>query len=179
MDMNDVETIAFTRPRRRRHHQCRRHERHRRDAGQDRSGRNAGGPGGDGAADKIVINGTGGDDVITLSLNSNGALVINGLASQVVIENFDFNDTITINGLGGNDVIEASGIGPGGPHLVFDGGAGDDVLIGSAGDDTLLGGLGDDVLLGGGGLDVLDGGPGGNVVIQSLVANATFHELLV
>jgi len=134
-----------------------------------------GNPGGDGAADKIVINGTAGDDVITLSLNSNGALVIDGLASQVVIENFDFNDTITINGLGGDDVIEASGVGPGGPHLVFDGGAGDDVLIGSAGSDTLLGGLGDDVLIGGGGTDVLDGGPGDNVVIQSLLAHASLH----
>jgi len=134
-----------------------------------------GNPGGDGAADKIVINGTAGDDVITLSLNSNGALVIDGLASQVVIENFDFNDTITINGLGGDDVIEASGVGPGGPHLVFDGGAGDDVLIGSAGSDTLLGGLGDDVLIGGGGTDVLDGGPGDNVVIQSLLAHASIH----
>ncbi|MBB4379156.1 Hemolysin-type calcium-binding repeat-containing protein [Bradyrhizobium sp. Rc3b] len=132
-------------------------------------------PGGDEAADNIVINGTTGDDVITLSLNSNGALVIDGLASQMVIENFDFNDTITINGLSGDDVIEASGAGPGGPHLVFDGGGGDDVLIGSAGNDTLLGGVGDDVLIGGGGLDVLDGGPGDNVVIQSLLAQASFH----
>jgi Ca2+-binding RTX toxin-like protein len=132
-------------------------------------------PGGDGAADKIVVNGTGGDDVISLSINSNGALVIDGLASQVVIQNFDFNDTITINGLGGDDVILANGINLGGARLVFDGGAGDDVLIGGAGNDTLLGGLGDDVLIGGGGTDVLDGGPGDNVVIQSLVANATFH----
>ena len=136
-------------------------------------------PGGDGAADKIVVNGTGGDDVITLSLNSDGALVIDGLASQVVIENFDFNDTITINGLGGNDVILATDLNLGGAHLVLDGGAGDDVLLGSAGNDTLLGGLGDDVLIGGGGIDVLDGGPGDNIVIQSLVANATFHEMLV
>ncbi|WP_128924713.1 beta strand repeat-containing protein [Bradyrhizobium guangxiense] len=134
-----------------------------------------GAAGGDGAVDNIVINGTGGDDVITLSLNSHGALVIDGLASQIVIENFDFNDTITINGLGGDDVIEASGVGPGGPHFVFDGGVGDDVLIGSAGNDTLLGGLGDDVLIGGGGIDVLDGGPGDNVVIQSLLAQASLH----
>ncbi|MBR0848723.1 calcium-binding protein [Bradyrhizobium diazoefficiens] len=132
-------------------------------------------PGGDGAADKVVINGTGGADVISLSINSNGALVVNGLASQVVIENFDFNDTVVINGLGGDDVIEASGVGVTGLHLVLDGGAGDDVLIGSAGADTLLGGLGDDVLIGGGGQDVLDGGPGSNVVIQSLVANAGLH----
>jgi Ca2+-binding RTX toxin-like protein len=136
---------------------------------------NPGLPGGDGAADNVVINGTGGNDVISLSLNSDGALVIDGLASQIVIANFEFNDTITIKGLAGDDVIEASGVGPNGPHLVLDGGAGDDVLIGSAGHDTLLGGPGDDVLISGGGEDVLDGGPGNNVVIQSLIAHAGLH----
>jgi Ca2+-binding RTX toxin-like protein len=120
---------------------------------------------GDGAADTIVINGTGGDDVISLSLDENGALVIDGLASRVVIEHFDFNDTIHIDGLGGDDVILASGVGLGGPQLVFDGGDGDDVLIGGLGNDILLGGAGDDVLIGGGGIDVLDGGPGNNILL--------------
>ena len=110
-------------------------------------------PGGDGAADKIVINGTGGNDVIRLSLNSNGALVIDGLPSQVVIENFDFNDTITINGLGGNDTITAAGINLGGARLVLDGGAGNDTLTGSLGNDTLIGGPGVNVKVGGGGVD--------------------------
>jgi len=123
----------------------------------------------DGAADTIRLNGTAGDDVITLSL-VNGALVIDGLASRVVIEHFDFNDTIRINGLGGDDVIEASGVGVGGPQLVLNGGDGDDVLIGGAGNDTIHGDAGDDVLLGGAGQDVLDGGTGDNVVIQDAVA---------
>ena len=122
---------------------------------------------GDGAADTIVINGTGGDDVILLSLDDNGALVIDGLASQIVIEHFDFNDTIHIDGLGGDDVILASGVGLGGPQLVLDGGDGDDVLIGGPGNDILLGGEGDDVLLGGGGIDVLDGGPGNNYLLNN------------
>ncbi|MEJ0075742.1 MAG: calcium-binding protein [Alphaproteobacteria bacterium] len=136
-------------------------------------------PAPDGAVDTITINGTAGSDVISLSL-VNGALVINGLASQVVIQNFDFTDTIHINGLGGDDVIEASGVGAGGPHLVLDGGDGADILIGSPGNDTLLGGAGDDVLIGNGGQDVLDGGPGGNTVINSVVAHAAFdHALLV
>jgi Ca2+-binding RTX toxin-like protein len=101
----------------------------------------------------------------------NGSLVIDGLASRVVIDHFDFNvDTIRINGLGGDDVIEASGVGLGGPHLVLDGGEGADILIGSVGNDTLLGGAGDDVLIGGGGIDVLDGGPGDNTVINSFGA---------
>ena len=106
--------------------------------------------------------------------------MINGLASKIVVDHFDFNDTIHINGPGGDDVIEASAIGTNGPKLVFDGGDGADILIGGGGNDTLLGGAGDDVLLGGGGQDVLDGGPGNNTVIQSLVhpsnvAHTDFH----
>jgi len=138
-----------------------------------------GGTAGDGQNDTVVINGTSGSDVISLSIE-NGALVISGLASKIVVDHFDFNDTIHINGLGGDDVIEASGIGTNGPKLVFDGGAGDDVLIGSGGNDTLLGGAGDDILRGNGGQDVLDGGSGANVVIQGLVqpsnvAHTDFH----
>jgi Ca2+-binding RTX toxin-like protein len=124
-----------------------------------------------------VINGTGGNDVITVSLNSNGALVINGLPSQVVIENFDFNDTITINGLGGNDVISATGINLGGARLIFEGGTGNDVLTGSLGNDTLIGGPGNNVMVGGGGIDEIYD----EVIIihGGLVANATFHEMLI
>ncbi|HEY6992736.1 MAG TPA: calcium-binding protein, partial [Xanthobacteraceae bacterium] len=127
-----------------------------------------GGGTGDGQDDTIVINGTSGDDVISLSIE-NGALVIDGLASKVVVDHFDPNDTISIAGLGGDDVIDASGIGANGPKLVFDGGNGNDVLIGGGGNDTINGGNGDDVLLGGGGIDTLDGGPGDNIVIQEAV----------
>jgi Ca2+-binding RTX toxin-like protein len=131
----------------------------------------ANGGGGDGAADTVTVQGTSGDDVIVLSIDGNGALVIDGLASRIVIAHFEFGlDTVQINGLGGADVIEASGVGANGSNLVLNGGDGDDVLVGSAGNDTILGGAGDDVLLGNGGIDVLDGGPGNNVVIQGLVA---------
>jgi Ca2+-binding RTX toxin-like protein len=132
-----------------------------------------GGTAGDDLADTVIINGTSGADNITLSI-VNGALVVNGLASQIVIEHFDINDTIRINGLGGDDVIEASGVGANGLKLILDGGEGADILIGGAGNDTLLGGAGDDVLLGGPGFDVLDGGAGNNIVIQgdSLVGPA-------
>jgi Ca2+-binding RTX toxin-like protein len=129
-----------------------------------------GGGTGDGVNDTITVHGTSGSDVIVVAIE-NGALVIYGLASKVVVEHFDFNDTIHIAGLGGDDVIEASGVGANGPKLILDGGDGADVLIGGAGNDTLLGGAGDDVLIGGPGPDVLDGGPGNNVVIQSIVAN--------
>jgi Ca2+-binding RTX toxin-like protein len=132
-----------------------------------------GGVVGDNAADTIVINGTNGDDVILLSIRGDGALVVDGLAAQVVIEHFEpANDTITILGLAGDDVIDASAIGSGGPKLVFDAGAGNDILLGSGGADTLLGGAGDDVLLGNGGLDIIDGGDGDDIEIQGLTTVA-------
>jgi Ca2+-binding RTX toxin-like protein len=126
----------------------------------------AGGTAGDTAVDTVQIDGTNGSDVITLSMRADGALLVDGLASEVVIEHFDPTDEIHINGLGGDDVINAGGLGAGGPKLVFDGGDGADVLVGDAGDDTLLGGAGDDVLLGNAGFDTLDGGPGNNTLIQ-------------
>src|SRR5215510_6948098 len=131
-----------------------------------------GGTTGDGQNDTVVINGTGGNDAITLSM-VNGALVIEGLASKVVIDHFDPTDTIRIAGLGGDDVINASSLGSDSPKLVIDGGDGNDVLIGGGGNDTILGGAGDDVLIGGAGIDTLDGGPGDNVVIQDAVQRFT------
>src|SRR5215467_13081740 len=127
-------------------------------------GAQPGSPGGDGAADTIVLNATNGDDAITI-VNNNGIVTVSGLPEAVTISNFETNDRIVINGLGGDDVITASALT--GMLLTANGGDGDDVLIGSPGNDTLTGGNGDDVLLGGGGQDVLDGGPGNNVVIAS------------
>ena len=129
---------------------------------------NLGDNAGDNQLDTVEINGTNGSDVITLSMRADGALVVSGLAEEVVIEHFDPTDAIHINGLGGDDVINASALGVGGPLLTLSGDEGADVLTGSAGNDTILGGAGDDVLIGGPGLDVLDGGPGNNILIQSL-----------
>ena len=125
-------------------------------------GAQPGSPGGDGAADTIVLNATNGDDAISI-VNNNGIVTVSGLPEAVTISNFEADDRIVINGLGGDDVITASALT--GMLLTANGGDGDDVLIGSPGNDTLTGGNGDDVLLGGGGQDVLDGGPGNNVVI--------------
>jgi Ca2+-binding RTX toxin-like protein len=127
-----------------------------------------GGSAGDGQNDTVVINGTAGNDTISLSI-VNGALVVNGLSSQIVIDHFDFNDTIRIAGLGDDDVIDASAIGTNGPNLILEGGDGNDVLIGGGGNDTIRGGAGDDVLISGPGLDILDPGTGNNISIQSIV----------
>jgi Ca2+-binding RTX toxin-like protein len=121
--------------------------------------------GGDGANDVVTIEGTSGADVIHLSLQ-NGALVVDGLAAQIVVQNFEAGDQIHVLGLGGDDVIDASALPANGPSIVLDGGDGADVILGGDGSDVLLGGAGDDVLIGGPGFDVLDGGTGDNVLIQ-------------
>jgi Ca2+-binding RTX toxin-like protein len=115
-------------------------------------------------ADTILINGTNGNDAITVT-NNNGVVTVSGLPQAVTISNFEANDRIVINGLGGDDAITASGLT--GMLFTANGGDGNDVLVGSPGNDILTGGNGDDVLLGGAGQDVLDGGPGNNILIQS------------
>jgi Ca2+-binding RTX toxin-like protein len=129
----------------------------------------------DNQADTIVIDGTGGDDVIQLVSSGNTVTVL-GLGATFTITNFDLNDRIVINGLSGDDVIEASGLNLG-INFTADGGDGNDILVGGAGNDVLLGGAGDDVLIGGPGLDILDPGAGDNVAIQSLVSQNAMLQL--
>ena len=114
----------------------------------------------------MVVNGTTGDDAVTVAGNASGVSVT-GLSAQVNITGAETaNDRLTINTLGGDDVLDASGLSAGAILLTANGGDGDDVLIGGAGNDTLNGDAGDDVLIGGPGLDILDGGPGNNILIQ-------------
>ena len=132
-----------------------------------------GGTTGDGAADTVTLNATNGDDVIVV-FSSGTSLFIQGLAEQVVIDNFEAAlDRLVINGLGGDDVVEASNVlAPFG--VVVNGGEGDDILLGGQGNDTLDGGAGDDVLIGGDGIDVLTNG---EIQIQ-LVAGGPAAPLL-
>jgi Ca2+-binding RTX toxin-like protein len=117
-------------------------------------------------ADRVIVQGTNGDDTALVVGDAAGAAVL-GLAAQINITGADSaNDRLTVNALAGDDVVEASGLAAGAIQLTADGGAGADILVGGDGNDTLLGGDGDDVLLGGLGQDILDGGAGDNVVIQ-------------
>src|SRR6185437_9545874 len=115
----------------------------------------------DGAPDNVIVNGTNGDGVVTVSGSGPNAQV-GGLAAAVSVSGASAsNDRLTVDGLAGDDVIDASGVAAGSIPLTLDGGAGDDVLTGDAGDDVLIGGPGQ---------DTLDGGPGDNVVLD-LAAN--------
>ena len=121
---------------------------------------------GDNGADTIIVNGTDGDDSVTIA-GSVAGVSVRGLAATVnIVGSEPTLDQLIVCLLGGDDVANAGDLADGAIGLTLEGGPGDDVLVGSAGADVLNGDEGDDVLNGGPGLDVLDGGPGNNVVIQ-------------
>jgi Ca2+-binding RTX toxin-like protein len=104
----------------------------------------ANGGGGDGAADTVIVNGSGNADHITVT-KSGQSILVNGLTAQVSISGQEAaNDTVRINGLGGADVIDASSLAAGQIRLVIDGGTGNDVITGSHGNDLFSGGADDD-----------------------------------
>jgi Ca2+-binding RTX toxin-like protein len=119
---------------------------------------------GDDSADTVIVNGTAGDDPITVSHDGGGVAVL-GLAARVHIAGSEPTDQLHINAGAGDDLVEASTLPAGAIHVTADGGDGDDVLIGSPGNDALLGGAGDDILIAGSPQNTLDGGPGNNILI--------------
>jgi Ca2+-binding RTX toxin-like protein len=107
----------------------------------------------DAAVDTTTVNGTSGNDTISIAPNA-GALDVTGLAANVKIAGSEAaNDSLNVNGLDGNDTISGS-IGIAALiKLGIDGGAGDDTINGGDGAETLLGGDGDDVIDGNRGND--------------------------
>jgi Ca2+-binding RTX toxin-like protein len=115
---------------------------------------------GDEAADNVIVNGTAGDDTVTVA-SSGAGVVINGLAAKVTLAGTEGAlDSLTVNGLAGNDTINASALKAGQINLTINGGAGDDKIIGSQGDDTVFGAQGNDTALLGAGNDTFVWNPG-------------------
>jgi Ca2+-binding RTX toxin-like protein len=131
---------------------------------------------GDGQPDTVTVNGTAGDDHISV-VSSGASIVVNGLAARVTINGAEAaNDTLVVNGLAGNDIIDASRLHAGQVNLTINGGDGNDTITGSAGNDTVIGGHGNDVAsLGAGddtfvwnpgdGSDTVDGGAGNDTLL--------------
>lgn len=116
--------------------------------------------GGDGAADRIVVQGTNAADVIDVFETATGVSVM-GLATTVNISNAEANnDDLFINALGGGDTVNATGLPANVIGLNIDGGSGNDILLGSAGDDFIVGGQGTDTALMGAGNDIFQWAPG-------------------
>jgi Ca2+-binding RTX toxin-like protein len=120
---------------------------------------------GDGEVDSVVVEGTGGDDAVTVGSGAAG-VAVDGLSAVVTVAGAEPDDKLAVNPLAGDDNVDASALGAGAIRFSSDGGEGDDLLTGGAGDDALSGSAGDDVLIGGPGNDLLDGGTGNNVLLQ-------------
>jgi len=131
---------------------------------------------GDGAADTVIVNGTAGDDHISV-VSSGSSIVVNGLSAQVTINGAEpGNDSLVINGLAGNDVIDASRLHSGLASLTLNGGDGDDRIIGSAGNDLVNGGRGNDTALLGAGNDTFVWNPGdGSDVVEGQAGTDTLQ----
>ena len=111
-------------------------------------------------ADRVIINGTGGNDVICVGENVTQPVeVFGGDGNDLIVGGL--NDA-TLHGGGGNDwLIGGSG------HNLLDGGDGNDLLevpCNNRNAATLLGGRGNDLLFGGKGNDRLEGGDGNDVL---------------
>jgi Ca2+-binding RTX toxin-like protein len=118
---------------------------------------------GDGLVDHVTVNGSGGNDQISV-FGSGTEVSVLGLAAQVNLEHPD-GDGLMIKAGGGNDTINASTLPAGLVGLTIDGGAGSDTIIGSQGADRLLGGDGNDTVIGGRGNDVASLGNGNDTFI--------------
>jgi Ca2+-binding RTX toxin-like protein len=115
---------------------------------------------GDGQPDRVIVNGTNGNDTITVA-GSGSTITVNGLAAQVTVAHVEgASDSLTVNGLGGDDVINASAVKAGQVNLTLNGGDGNDTITGSAGNDVVNGGRGNDVALLGAGNDTFVWNPG-------------------
>lgn len=117
--------------------------------------------GGDGAADRVTVNGTQAVDQITYA-KADGGDAVAGLFARVEIFNADSAgaDALTVNALGGADFVDFSTARVGRLNYVFNGGLGNDVLFGSNGNDLFNGGDGNDVALMGAGDDTFVWNPG-------------------
>lgn len=125
-----------------------------------------------GAAKALLVNGTGGADLIQLmptNLGDSVIVVLNTVAKGTY--SLTGLSRIVVTAFGGDDAIIVSKFKVG---TIVDGGAGNDTIIGGIGNDVLIGNTGNDniyayggakIIIGGGGADVLHGGSGRNIIV--------------
>jgi hypothetical protein len=75
---------------------------------------------GDGQADRIVVNGTNGDDTIDVSGDAN-SLKVNGLTLTQLLHAEVANDRLDVNTLAGTDTVASGGLAAGAIQLFVDG----------------------------------------------------------
>jgi len=110
-----------------------------------------------GGTTRLVIAGTNGNDVITLSYNGSATSLVSGAGTQTFAGYYGY---ISVYGFGGNDVIRLD-YSITGSTLVYAGDGNDKVYENSQGFATIYGGAGDDLLIAiGGGNDIVYGEAG-------------------
>jgi Ca2+-binding RTX toxin-like protein len=119
---------------------------------------------GDGQLDRVVVNGTNGDDMIDVSGDAS-RVAVDGLSARVAIRHQEPSDELAVNGLGGNDEISAAALAAQAITLTLDGGAGVDSLAGGRGSERLLGGEGNDSVDGNAGSDLALMGAGDDTFV--------------
>jgi predicted lipoprotein with Yx(FWY)xxD motif len=124
----------------------------------------AAGGAGDGQIDRVVVNGTNGNDGIDVSGDASG-VAVSGLRAAVAIRHQEPSDTLVVNGLDGNAEISAAALAAQVIALTLDGGAGNDTLAGGSGAETLVGGDGNDSLDGNKGNDLALMGAGDDTFV--------------
>jgi len=111
-------------------------------------------------AEQVVINGNGGNDVITVNdIHDVGFFVL------------------SINGGAGADRISAAGARVGNVPLLIDGGTGNDIIVGSSGIDSIFGGDGNDLINGGSGNDLINGNDGDDSLSGDAGSDTVFGDL--
>jgi Ca2+-binding RTX toxin-like protein len=123
-----------------------------------------GGTTGDAAVDRVVVNGSNGNDAVKIGGDTSG-VTVSGLRAQVAIQHQEPTDQLAVNGLGGADSIDASALAAGAMALTLDGGAGDDTIAGGQGVETSVGGDGNDVIDGNKGNDIAQLGAGDDTFV--------------
>jgi Ca2+-binding RTX toxin-like protein len=114
--------------------------------------------------DRLVINGTSGDDAITVT-GDPGEMKVIGLAEAVAILNQEPTDELFVKGLGGSDTIDAATLAADAITANLNGGAGGDLIAGGPGSEVLNGAAGNDRLDGNGGGDLAALGDGDDVFV--------------
>ncbi len=124
----------------------------------------------------LTVTGDDNDNVIIVSRDAAGTILVNSGAVPVTggVSTFGNTTLVRILGLGGNDVLTIDDSNGPMPPGNLSGGEGNDILTGSASDDILDGGPGNDTLIGRGGNDTLIGGPGDDTLIGGPGADQLF-----
>ncbi len=80
-----------------------------------------GGAAGDGAADRVIVNGTAGNDAIDVSGDSSEVKVSGLAATTTILHSEIANDRLEVNTLAGTDTVTSVGLVPGSIQLLVDG----------------------------------------------------------